>query len=218
MNVADDRIFNRNNNNHRTAKNNNTFDLFYHGAIVQRYGIDLVLEAIAHLRNDIPQINFTIHGQSEYKEFLVKLAAQLDISNRVHFTNGFLPIAELPELICRADVAVVPYRSNVFTEGILPTKLMEYTALGIPAIVARTPAIEAYFSDSMVEYFPAGDVDALISSIRRLYQDRERLQSLVKHSDQFNQCYNWSKHSGDYLALVNKLADSQRRLRVMGDQ
>jgi glycosyltransferase involved in cell wall biosynthesis len=113
---------------------------------------------------------------------------------------------------------VVPYRRDVFTEGILPTKLMEYTALGVPAIVARTPAIEAYFSDSMVEYFPAGDVDALISSIRRLYQDRERLQSLVKHSDQFNQCYNWSKHSGDYLALVNKLADSQRRLRVMGDQ
>src|SRR5438874_8438514 len=30
------------------------------------------------------------------------------------------------------------YRRDVFTDGILPTKLLEYVALGIPAIVART--------------------------------------------------------------------------------
>ncbi len=41
---------------------------------------------------------------------------------------------------------------------------MEYTALGMPAIVARTPAIEAYFDNTMVEYFTSEAVNELAAS------------------------------------------------------
>lgn len=206
MNVADDRIFNRNVNGDQKS-DSDFFDLFYHGAIVQRYGLDLVIQAIARLHEEIPNLRFTIHGgKGGYQETLVQLANQLGVANHVRFSSGLRPMSELPKMIrSMADVGVVPYRRDLFTDGILPTKLMEYTALGIPSIVARTPVIEEYFDETMVEFFNAEDLNNLINSIRKLYEDQERLQTLIRNSDVFNQRYNWAKQSANYHQLVEQL-------------
>jgi glycosyltransferase involved in cell wall biosynthesis len=210
MNVADDRIFRRRTNGHAPQElpaDRPAFHLFYHGNLVARYGIDLVLEAITRLREVTPGLVFTIHNpiDSPYKAHLVELSSQLGIEDRVRFSSGLYSMSDLPKLICTADVGLVPYRRDIFTDGILPTKLMEYTALGIPVIAARTPAIEAYFTEDMVQYFTAEDVDDLAGCILSLYSDRQRLSALAQHSDSFNQGFNWSKVGADYVALVERL-------------
>ena len=68
---------------------------------------------------------------------------------------------ELPDIIRSCDLGVVPYQNDVFTDGLLPTKLMEYAALGLPAIASRTTAIQAYFSDTNTEFFEPGNVNDL---------------------------------------------------------
>lgn len=128
-----------------------------------------------------------------------------EIQHHCMVVFAYYPVSELPGFIPSADVGIVPYRRDIFTDGILPTKLMEYTALGVPAIVARTPAIEAYFDNTMVEFFTAGNVKELATAIRNLYQNQTRLQTLVQQSDKFNQCYNWTKQAADYTTLVEKL-------------
>lgn len=101
------------------------------------------------------------------------MAKELDLLDKhVHFSTKVLPVADLPDLIRSADVGLAPYRRDVFTDGIVPTKLMEYAALGMPAIAARTTAIEGYFKDTMVEFFTPGDVEDLARCIFRLYSDR----------------------------------------------
>ena len=205
MNVADDSIFNRY-ANQRSLSENGAFRLFYHGGWVQRYGIDLVLQAMAQLKNEIPELSFTIHGGGSYKESLFQLVDRLGLQQQVEFSTKYRRVSDLPELICQADVAVVPNRADVFTDGVLPTKLMEYTALGVPAIVARTSAIEAYFDDSMVEFFEPDNVQTLANSISTLYHNRSRLKALIKNSDKFNQQYNWTKQQVDYVALLKNLS------------
>jgi glycosyltransferase involved in cell wall biosynthesis len=208
MNVADDRIF-KYQNSDKPPSDPHTFRLIYHGNLVARYGIDLVLEAMACLGESTPGLALTIHspGNGGYARYLSRLAEKLGIEDRVRFSHDIRPISELPELIRTADVGLVPYRRDIFTDGILPTKLMEYTALGIPVIAAKTPAIEAYFDDSMVEYFSSGDVDELADSIRFLYADRQQLATLAKNADKFNQRYNWTLIGAEYVDLVKRLGN-----------
>lgn len=207
MNVADDRVFNRL-SRPTLQHNGRAFHLLYHGQLVSRYGVDLIIQAVACLGDQIPGLHLTIHNTSvgPYATSLVELANQLGITDRVYFSRDHYPVDELAELICTADVGLVPYRRDIFTDGILPTKLMEYTALGIPAIVARTPAIEAYFDETMVQFFTAGDVADLARSILTLYQDRQRLNAFSQNADKFNQCFNWQTVSADYIALIERIS------------
>jgi glycosyltransferase involved in cell wall biosynthesis len=204
MNVADSQVFNQ--DNRIPAENNNRFGLIYHGTLTKRYGVDLVIRAVDIVREQIPSIHLTIHGKGEYYQDLVGLVSRLELDTHVRFSTDYVPTTELPRLIGSADVGVVPNKRNVFTDGILPTKLMEYVALGTPVIAARTPAIAAYFDDNMVKFFEPGNITDLANCIVELYSDRRRLAQLARNSDKFNQRYSWTKVAADYVALVDRLS------------
>ncbi len=208
MNVANSHIFNGQTVK-RTLNGDHRFKLFYHGTLSQHYGIDLILQAVAQLKDSIPQLHLTIHGRGEYLQSLLDLAKELQLNGQVTFSTSLMPMTDLPAYISQADLAIVPYRRDVFTDGVLPTKLMEYTALHVPAIAARTPAIESYFHEDMVQYFPAEDINALCNAIVYLYNHRERLQQLSVESNRFNEKYAWENIAGQYLGLVNQLAVTQ---------
>jgi hypothetical protein len=180
--------------------------LIYHGSFHQRYGLDLILRAVGTIRHSVPHIRLTLHGDGEYQETLMNMVSELGLQDYVQFSTHFVPTAGLPDLLKKADLAVVPYRNGVFTGGILPTKLMEYTALGIPAIAARTPTIEHYFDDTMVEFFEPGDVDGLARCIRKLSESPERLAQLTQGSEKFNRQHSWTQVSAEYVALVDRLS------------
>lgn len=203
MNLADDGLFFP-----RTPaqENHGGFHLIYHGTLTYRYGIDLALRAIAQARTAVPGVRLLVHGRGEYLAELEKLATELNLQDIVTFSTRLLPMAELPKLIAAADVGLVPYRRDPFTDGILPTKLMEYAAMELPAIAVRTPVIEAYFTPEMLEVFEANDVQALAAAIIRLGQDAPRRAELKRQIQKFSERYNWKKQRAEYLALVSRLA------------
>jgi glycosyltransferase involved in cell wall biosynthesis len=118
-----------------------------------------------------------------------------------------VPTAELPKLLKKANLAIVPYRNGVFTGGILPTKMMEYAALGIPAIAARTPAIASYFDETNVQFFTPGDVDELAQCMLELHRDRSRLAFLAQNVVEFSEHYNWLDQRTNYLKLIDRLVE-----------
>jgi glycosyltransferase involved in cell wall biosynthesis len=209
MNLADDRVFRPISGISSADRDDRRFRLIYHGTLARRYGIDLALRALDLVRREIPEVHLTVHGLGEYLEPLLHLAGELGLNGHVTFSTQRVPTAELSRLITSADVGIVPYRRDVFTDGILPTKLMEYAALGIPAIVGRTPTISGYFDETMVEFFTAGDVEDLARCIRTLYQNRSRLEELGRNIQGFNQHYNWSSHKIEYVNLVKRLAENK---------
>jgi glycosyltransferase involved in cell wall biosynthesis len=207
MNVADSRYFSTNGSNIvNSSSEDDYFRLIYHGTLAHRYGIDLALRALAQVRQEIPNVRLTIHGRGEYLDDIVKIIDELGVQAQVQLSTEFLPTAELPKLIKSNQVGLVPYRRDIFTDGILPTKLMEYTASGLPAIVAHTPGIAAYFDENMVEFFTSEDVDDLARCIRTLYHDRMRLSQLSQNSAKFNQRYNWDSQAAAYYQLIERLA------------
>jgi glycosyltransferase involved in cell wall biosynthesis len=207
MNVADESIFRPSNNgNHNHRHSGDEFRLIYHGAMLRRYGLDLAVQAIDHLRHEIPGIHLFLVGEGEFLPTLKDLVEQLQLQEYVTIEPARL-VEELQEILLSCDLGVVPYLNDVFTDGLLPTKLMEYAALELPAVAARTTTIWSYFNDSNVEFFEPGDLDDLTRCIKNLYLNPDRLAVLAHRSGNFNKRYCWSMISEMYVSLVKQLIE-----------
>jgi glycosyltransferase involved in cell wall biosynthesis len=204
MNVAEQRIFQPPDDPDAYLPQGDELRMIYHGAIVQRYGLDLVLEAMAQVRHEIPNIHLTILGGGDFLATLRRMTGELGLTDHVAFEKGRMA-DKLPAIISTANMGVVAYRNDVFTDSLLPTKLMEYAAMGMPAIAARTTAIEAAFGGTNVEFFEPGDVEDLARCMRRLHNSPERLAELARGSARFNEQYNWTKLGAAYADLVATL-------------
>ena len=204
MNVADDQIFYPSAINQHPTKAHQDFRLIYHGSMQQRYGLDLVLQAIYHVQYEIPDIHLSLIGYGPYLPVLQKMVEDLGLQKHVSIEPLHLA-EELPEIIRTCDLGVVPYRSDVFTDGLVPTKLMEYAAMEFPSIAARTTAIQNYFTDTNIEFFEPGNVEDLIRCIIMLYHNPGRMVELARASRNFNQRYNWVQIGAEYVALVERL-------------
>ena len=203
MNVADGRIFQRNSAN--PTANGDHFTLIYHGTFTHRYGVDLIVRAVDRVRGELPHIRAILVGDGEYRDDLLQMTKEKGLEAYVDLSRQLIPAVELPPIIQQAHVGIVPNRSNIFTDGLLPTKLMEYVALGTPVIAAQTPTIMAYFDETMVQFFKPGDVDDLANCILALHQDKQRLRDYAHHADSFNEQYNWDKVAASYVVTVNGL-------------
>ncbi|HET9417261.1 MAG TPA: glycosyltransferase family 4 protein [Candidatus Limnocylindria bacterium] len=207
MNVPDETLFPRRDPREHAG---GPVTILYHGTLTHRYGVDLLVRAFARVAQDA-DVRMILHGRGELIPELEALIRDLDLGALVRLSTDMLPTADLPKLIAEADIGVVPNRLDVFTDGILPTKLMEYVALGVPAVVSRSSATTAYFDDSMVRYVPPGDVDALAMAIRDLVNDPEGRLSLARRAQRFAEEHRWEREADRYVEIVERLASTPAR-------
>jgi glycosyltransferase involved in cell wall biosynthesis len=136
-------------------------------SLLERYGVHVLIQATAILREAWPDVIVRIIGQGEFKPQLIELATRLGVLGQVDFRD-FLPWQEAMAEARRATLGVVPLIADGYTELMLPTKLLDYVEQGLPAICARLPTIQAYFPEGTVSYFTPGDAAALAAQIDRL--------------------------------------------------
>ncbi|MDH4117419.1 MAG: glycosyltransferase family 4 protein [Acidimicrobiia bacterium] len=202
MNLADGRLFSP-----RVEGPGEGLHLLYHGTFTHRYGVDVAVEATEIVARSRPDVRLSLLGDGETRPELVALVDHLGLEARVTISPGMVEAEELPGFLATADIGLVPNRSNIFTDGILPTKLLEYVAMGIPVVVTRTPGVAAYFDESMVGFAQPGDAADLAARILDLASDSELRRSRLAAVESFNERYNWGRHAREYVAMVGGLRD-----------
>ncbi len=200
MNLADPEIFRP---RPPPVHDSSEFRVLYHGTFAHRYGVDLLVEAVNRLRGEIPGIRLRLLGDGELRSDLVVRIATHDLGGEIWLSDGMLDAAELPKHLAWADVGVVPNRSDVFTEGILPTKLLEYVAAGVPAAVARTGMVKDYFTEDMVAYFEPGDMEGLVRTLANLHRDPESAARTAAGALRFQDENSWERMLDTYLSAVD---------------
>ena len=187
------------------------FVLVYHGTLARRLGLDVAIHAVAKARASIPRIELRIIGAGEERDGLVSLSDTLGLGSIVTFSKGFVPVQEIPAMICDADVGLIPLRRSSGTDIMLPTKLLEYVSMGIPCIAPKTGTIARYFDEKMVEFFEAENVDSLAEAIISLYRNPQRRASIAHEATQrFGAVYAWDRHKRIYIDLVDQLLKDRR--------
>jgi glycosyltransferase involved in cell wall biosynthesis len=203
LNVPDDKIFKyekKEQDNHKK-----TFDLVFHGTIDKILGIDLAIEAVSKLVGDIPGIHLHILGKGRNLEEFEKLTEKLSVKDRVHFSKKSYPVESLPNLLRNMDLGIIPNKRNMATELMLPVKMLEYTAIGIPVVSARLKTIEHYFSNNMVTYFEPENVESMANAILELYRNEKKTQEQVINARKFIEKYGWEKHQKELVRLYEVL-------------
>ena len=181
------------------------FDLVYHGTMAARLGVDLLIQAVAQLTSRIPELRLNLWGGGDDLQAFQKLAGDLGIGDRVLFNPKGFPLQDLPDHLKTMDVGVVGNRRSMAGDLMLPVKLMEYVALGVPAVAPRLHTIEHYFSDQMLTYYRPDDVASLADAIYRLYVDPTRRRAQTERSLQFLREYGWERQGADFLSFYQTL-------------
>ena len=191
-----------------------SFTLISHGTIEERYGLDTAIEAVARLRDEIPGLRLRIYGEGSDKPRLAGLAVAEKVSDRVSFSDGFVPFDELIHALSTADVGVVAMKRDSFRDVTLPGKLFDFVAVGLPGVVSRTRSIEETFDGECFEYFASGDAEGLARAVRRLHDDPARRARLAEHARACADPYRWPRQRAAYLAVVDGLLGVRPPARV----
>ena len=182
------------------------FRMIYHGTLAHRLGLDNALGALDLVRQDIPGARLELFGDGDQLTELKEQAAAAGLNDRVWFSDGFLPIEEVIPSIRKAHLAVIPTRHEISTDYMLPTKLLEYLAFGIPAVFTPTKTVRHYFGDEHPLYImdPTPEETAKkVRWVRENYGEAKKLTAALQES--WFSRYHWPDHRLCYLQLLNDL-------------
>jgi glycosyltransferase involved in cell wall biosynthesis len=208
MNVPDPKIFGTPSAVGPRAARPPGFDLVYHGTMAERLGVDLVIRAAARLQDRIPGLRLNLWGHGDDLGALQSLACELRVEDRVLFKPKGFPLEDLPRQLSAMDLGVVGNRRSSAGELMLPVKLMEYIALGLPAVVPRLKAIAYYFSDDMVAFYEPEDIGSLADSIYRLHSDPGLRRRQAERAAEFLREYGWERQGVELVSFYQKLVEN----------
>lgn len=134
--------------------------LIYIGYLVQRKGVQFLLEAISILGDN--SISLSLVGDGEYRNELEKQCTKLGIEESVHFLGEKNP-QEIAQLLHDHDALVHP--SLIESFGIV---VVEAMAAGLPVVATQNGGSEYIVTDQTGIIVPPHDPHALAEGIRRL--------------------------------------------------
>jgi len=105
------------------------------GRLVHRKGQDTLVESLPEILRSIPNAHILFVGEGPYREYLVKRARELKVSQHITFI-GRIQYADLPRHICVGDIFAMPSRSRLAgleVEG-LGIVYLEASACGLAVI------------------------------------------------------------------------------------
>jgi glycosyltransferase involved in cell wall biosynthesis len=183
------------------------FILMYHGTIVERYGLDIAIRAVALAVPHVPYICLDITGASApaYMTFLRKLTEELGVSEHVVFHEP-IPLEELTDFIVHGDVGIVPYRNDPFADLLLPTKVYELAWLHRPIIASGTSAMRSMFRPESVAFCDPARPESFADAIIDLYRHPEKRASMVVHASEDYEPYRWELMAKRYEHLLATLS------------
>jgi glycosyltransferase involved in cell wall biosynthesis len=178
--------------------------LVTHATLLQRYGVQIAIEALARLSGTRPDLVLEVLGEGEYRVELERLAAELGLSHRVDFL-GYLPWNDAMARIRQASVGIVAVLDDGYGRLMLPMKLLDYASQGVPAVCSRLEAVEEYFAPGTVAYFEPGDAADLAENIERMLTDRQAASVQAQRAQAVLERLSWESVSDRYLGVLGVL-------------
>ena len=177
--------------------------------IEPNYGLDIVVRAVALLKEKIPGLRLEIWGDGTHRPAVEALTRELGLEDRVRF-QGWVTMEELMPHLAAVDAGVVAVRRDPFRDVTLCTKMFDLVSLHKPVVISRTRAVEAYFGDECFQMFESDDERGLAEAIHALYADPSLRARLVQAATARAEPYRWAHQAKRYVEIVERLGARTR--------
>lgn len=183
--------------------------ILFFGFIRKYKGLDLLLEAMAVLKNQQPATTNLPAGQASPKLLVAgefyedekpyqELIDKLNIRDRLLLKTDFIPDSEVKYYLCAADAVIQPYK-NATQSGVTP---LAYH-FEKPMVVTNVGGLPALVPDNKVGLVVEPNAEAIAAGISRFYELGENY--FIPHLRSEKQKYSWTVMTATISQIANDI-------------
>lgn len=183
-----------------TLKLKGKFNLLFPGGAKWVKGGDLLIPALAKVRQEIPDIHLYIALDVPQEHLLRRMVNDLGLESNVTFT-GFLPGEEFQKMLNSVDLLVMPSRIEAS-----PVVFVEAMALGKPIIAGNTGGIPEVVKHGRNGILVEPEPDQIAMAILDLYQNADKRNRMSQNNQHDAARFDWNIIADQYITLYRELS------------
>lgn len=171
--------------------------IIFYGRLFWIKGVGLLIEAVANLKEDFPDIQLRIFGEGPYRSKIDQLVSNFGLTENVEIRR-FAPHKELWKRIKETEVVVAPSMAEAQSVAVL-----EGMALRKPVVAFDYP-----FSQEVIRHMHNGllaekkNVKDLAEKIRLLFSDEKLSAQIAENGyESVKRKHNWDTLIDQYLKM-----------------
>lgn len=171
----------------------NKYQMIFLGHILEKQGLDVVLEAMPTIIESIPQIRLVILGSGSHEESLKKKARKLKFSKYVDFRGYIGDHHVVEEELTKSTLGIAMYKPGPesFTNWADPAKIKNYLGAGLPVILTSVPPIAKDLSREKCGIIAEYNKEDFARKVADLLQDTRKIQLFSKNAHNYSKQFDW---------------------------
>lgn len=169
------------------------------------YGPDVLLEALAIVKKEMPDVQLSMAGSYEKTGLLEEMIKDLNLSVNVKIV-GFIDNSKMYDFISQHHLMAMPSRREGFGVAVL-----EASACGRPVIATKVGGVPEVLIDGKTGLLvPSEDENKLAEAILRLAKDSNLMRKMGQAGYEFvKDNYDWELSLDKMTALYERLSDGE---------
>lgn len=170
----------------------------YTGLLSRKRGIKQVVEAFSLLKG----VELWLIGGFEERSFQEEIESNAPSNVKI---LGIKPFEEVVKLLKRANIGISCLLPQPLYLNVVPTKMFEYMAAGIPIVASDFPFYRDFVDGCGLLVNPLNPED-IARAVRQLLDNPELMQSMGKEGQRrVKEIYNWEEESQKLLSFYRRI-------------
>jgi glycosyltransferase involved in cell wall biosynthesis len=169
--------------------------LAFLGHLLEKQGLQLVIEALPAIRRRLPAVTLLVLGDGPYRAALERQSTELGIGEAVEFAGFIDDHHEVERRLAGCTLGLAPYVPDPesFSRFADPGKIKTYLACGLPVILTNVPPIAPLLEERGAGRIVPYEAAALADTIVEYLTDRERLERARTAAIELGAEYAWDR-------------------------
>lgn len=169
----------------------NRYQIVFVGILLEKQGIQLILESLPRIIQSIPKLKFVIVGQGEYYSKLKIQTKKLNIEKFVTFKGFVGDHRKVEKILCKSAVGLAPYvpTPDNFTIYADPGKVKLYIACGLPVVITDVSHISSVIESKKAGIVVKYDSNSLANAIIKLMSNQKLYEEYRNNAIELSKNY-----------------------------